>query len=272
MAQSKQPREESKPKRVLTFEKAITEPLTHWNRKYGLDVWEYSFLNDTCTHSTEMCRKICYGKNVWRNIRPRYEINHAESLKDDWTRRVISQIDRRKIKWIRIHTMGDFYSQAYFNKWVNIALMRPKTKILAYTRNWELDATLLPKNFALFYSVDPTTSHLNPTIPRIARLFNAPECITEYQHLEQIEGFGIGQALVCSSHCEVCRECWKGKQDVAFPARTSPRTKYNTERMPYVLTKDKSKRKYYKYTPLGAVPMTKEEIKQYESEKNGRKE
>lgn len=256
-----------KQKRVLTFDKAISEPLTHWNRKYGIDVWEYSFLNDTCTHSTEMCRRVCYSKNIWKNIRPRYEINLAESKKNDWVDRVVSQIDRRKIKWIRIHTMGDFYSQAYLDKWVQIAKQRPKVKILAYTRNWEIDASKAPKNFVIYYSIDPTTSNLNPTIHRIARLFNAPDGITEYKHGEQLDGYKLKPAFICSSHCENCRQCWSGKGDIAFPARTSARIKFNKERMPYVLTKDKSKRKYYKYTPNGDIPMTLAEIEAFETMK-----
>jgi len=221
--------------RVLTFEGAVDEPLCHSNRKYGLNIWEYAFTHETCTHATFLCRAYCYGKNIWRNILPRYARNIAESRKDGFVQRVVAQINRRGIQWIRIHEIGDFYDQAYFDKWIEIARQSPHTKIAAFTKNWEIDASKIPGNFIIYYSIDETTEHENPTIARRAIVFAPPSDKRIYDHAEPYGG--RANTIICSSRCEHCKQCWAGTSDLAFPRRAGPR-QFKDEKEPYILAKD----------------------------------
>ena len=224
--------ETEKPARVLTFDKATANPLTHWNRKYGLDIWAFALPTSTCDYSTKICRKACYSKNIWKNIRPRYLINLKGTFKHRFVRLVTDQIKAEDIETIRIHVTGDFYSQDYFDKWVEIARNCPQVKILAYTRNYDLDASNAPENLILYYSVDATTVKENPTIKLRAILFRAERGKKLYQHMEKFNG--RERTFVCSSRCEHCKACWSGKIDVAFPIRAG-RYQYKVEHEPHLL-------------------------------------
>jgi predicted transcriptional regulator len=227
-------------------EKVPYNILTHFNRKYGISIYNFSLPRVTCVGKTPICDKICYG-NVYAfrygNVIARYKHNLALTKRGKFVFLVVSQIRRRNIKHIRIHTIGDFYNQEYFDKWCEIARMCPETKILAYTRNWELDASHTPDNFIIYYSVDYSTKRFNPTISRLAITFKAPPDVTEYKHLEIIPG-----AKVCSSRCHFCKFCWTGSSNVAFPIAQGKRSyKPKAYHTPFQLSDDwtgkRSKRK-----------------------------
>jgi hypothetical protein len=110
------------------------------------------------------------------------------------------EILKHKIKRIRAHSSGDFFSQAYLNKWVKIAKRNPLERIVAYTRNWVINATGLPKNFNLFFSVDSSTRNINPTIKRMS--FMGHHCSS-----------GVYQ---CHKKCGECLYCYKQGGDVFF--------------------------------------------------------
>jgi hypothetical protein len=55
-------------------------------------------------------------------------------------------------KVIRIHVAGDFFSQAYFDAWLNVAYQRPEVIFYAYTKSvnfWVGRQTFIPDNFKL---------------------------------------------------------------------------------------------------------------------------
>jgi hypothetical protein len=55
-------------------------------------------------------------------------------------------------KIIRIHVSGDFFSQAYFDAWVSVAVAEPYKIFYAYTKSlpyWEKRIGKLPANFRL---------------------------------------------------------------------------------------------------------------------------
>lgn len=59
---------------------------------------------------------------------------------------------------VRVHVGGDFWSQAYFNAWMEVALSRPEVTFYAYTksiiywRGWLAANYVLPPNFKLVAS------------------------------------------------------------------------------------------------------------------------
>ena len=58
----------------------------------------------------------------------------------------------KRAKYIRIHVSGDFFSQRYFDAWINVAKQNPATLFYAYTKSlhyWTKRLGNIPDNFVL---------------------------------------------------------------------------------------------------------------------------
>ncbi len=84
-----------------------------------------------CCEAPDTCKRVCYAKRdqrytkVYSNRKENYEL----SLKDDFAQIMIDNIklvlheyENSDVKVVyRIHESGDFYSEEYLDKWVEIA-------------------------------------------------------------------------------------------------------------------------------------------------------
>jgi hypothetical protein len=64
---------------------------------------------------------------------------------------------------VRIHVSGDFFSQAYFDAWLEVARQRPNTRFYAYTKAlpyWVRRMGEIPANLVLTASIGGTHDHL----------------------------------------------------------------------------------------------------------------
>lgn len=186
--------------------------LSNSNEKLGTDIYNFNLSRNTCHYKTADCEKYCYARRGNFVFIEKYlQQNYYESLQDNFVERICGQIMFQQIKWVRIHASGDFYSQEYVDKWIQIAKRSPKTKFLAYTRNNEADFTHLPSNFVVYYSSDKSTEKGNKTLHLYA---NAISVNNKYKHMEKtIYGY------VCNSKCKDCKACWSGKINILFPIR-----------------------------------------------------
>ncbi len=84
---------------------------------------------------------------------------------------LVAEIHKRKIKTIRLHDTGDFYSQAYLNKWSRIASFCNDTFFYAYTKSLNL-------NFDDFLSL-PNTKIIQSFGGKLDKLIDKrkPHCI-----------------------------------------------------------------------------------------------
>ncbi|MGW8177247.1 MAG: GP88 family protein [bacterium] len=127
----------------------------------------------TCPGKTKFCKRFCYGQRNWyrtervkQGLWDRYFI----SLSPQFADRVIGEIKDKKIKLVRIHTVGDFYSVEYIKKWEKIArACAGSTKFYGYTRSWRVDELrphleYLMENFLVWLraSIDYTTHQQKP--------------------------------------------------------------------------------------------------------------
>jgi ferredoxin len=213
------------------------KPLSNHNRKYGPDVFHFTLPRSTCTEfATGACMKYCYGKSIWHNVRGRYEQNLEDSRDPGFVEAVIKQVHDQRIRWVRIHPVGDFYTTLYFEKWIEIAKACPKTRFLAYTRNWKIDADHAPPNLVLYFSMDRLTEKVNDSLKRFAFAFVPHLQEHQKEYFEHFEKHKRINARVCSNRCENCRACWFGKVDIAFPIITGgksfkpPGEKYHNPR------------------------------------------
>lgn len=188
--------------------------LTNYNNKLGTEIWAFSLPRSTCKYKTPDCDKYCYAKRgsfQFTSVKSALEKYYLETLEDDFVDRICAQIVLNRIKWVRIHPSGDFYSQEYVDKWIEIAKRSPKTKFLAYTRNSDADFSKRPSNFTVYNSIDKSTKETNKTIERRAIAFKTD---IPRLHMER-----VGGAFVCNDKCKYCKACWYGKFDIAFPIR-----------------------------------------------------
>ena len=175
----------------------------------------------TCPGASEWCKKYCYAKG-WPLAffnKNRYTTNLARSKKPDFAKtmihrmRIYATVSQIKYPPFRIHVSGDFYNEAYVNKWIRIVRTVPQIKFYAYTRSW-IRPELLPSleklrslpNMQLFASCDKT-------------MINPPEGwrIAWIEDDSRTEGLICPEQSGAKKNCADCKYCFMGKyNDVIF--------------------------------------------------------
>jgi hypothetical protein len=137
-------------------------------------------------------------------VEPARDRNLAATIEDDFALRVVAEIRKTRktpIQGVRIHGSGDFYDQAYLEKWFMVACMCSDIHFKANTRSWMLDYTGKPDNLILRYSIDMTTRH--DTIEVMKKKADA---------FAYIQGSEPKGTIVCSGHCgfdeDECSICY----------------------------------------------------------------
>jgi len=109
----------------------------------------------TCPNA-KTCIANCYarqGTYRFSNVAAKHEWNLEQALKDDFVQVMTQEIKKRKVKLLRIHSSGDFFSRAYADKWLQIMTNCPEVNFYAYTKSWDLfESIALPANFKLIQS------------------------------------------------------------------------------------------------------------------------
>lgn len=110
----------------------------------------------TCPAAAK-CIKGCYARNgfyVMPSVKAAQELRLALTLDAEFFIAIAdTEIRKRKIKRLRIHDSGDFYSAEYRDTWFKIMHLNPDTAFYAYTKNWPLfQGAKLPPNFTVIYS------------------------------------------------------------------------------------------------------------------------
>ena len=83
----------------------------------------------------------------WHNFDLLKEADNVESMVN-----LILESLPANAQVIRIHVGGDFFSQAYFDAWLKVAILRPEVIFYAYTKSvpfWVTRQTEIPANFKL---------------------------------------------------------------------------------------------------------------------------
>lgn len=126
------------------------------------------------------CLSLCYAKkgmyrfsNVERALSKRYE----SSKETDFVDRITTELKKVKTDkqiYVRIHDSGDFYSPAYFAKWLEIARLNPAVRFYAYTKSHSFirGNFNLPENFDLIFSLGSKNDELiNQETERHSKIF-----------------------------------------------------------------------------------------------------
>jgi len=223
--------------------------LQRGNSKLGPLIHTFSLpAFETCPGYTAACLSVCYAQRGFYAMPAVSETlrqAHAASKKRNFVKSVVQQIRKEKVRIVRLHPAGDFYSKAYIYKWQAIARRCGSTTFYGYTRAWRCNS-LLPAlialsrqhNVVLWWSTDCETDRLDGKPPQVKGVrttymqLHADDCVPAYADLvfrvkrDTICKYANGR-LVCPVEngytnwvykmtCSDCKICYRAK---AVPKR-----------------------------------------------------
>lgn len=165
----------------------------------------------TCTPS-EWCltgkngKPRCYalrGRMVLPNVVDSFERKLKASKQPEFVSDIVAEIKRMGLPYFRIHVSGDFYSEQYVNKWIQIAGMCPDVLFRTTTRRVDLirrlyDLNAMP-NVIVRESIDPS----------------APQPLTALPSASA--SVRLSDQFDCNSPCSKCgHTCWHKRVNVFF--------------------------------------------------------
>ena len=122
---------------------------------FGIPAYKSASGKLTCPMADE-CVKFCYAKKgayIWSNVQPAFEKRYQLSKTDDFIDAMNSEIKRKKPDYVRVHDSGDYYSKAYLQKWIQVAIHNPEVKFYSYTNMVDMILnTSLPDNYNIIFS------------------------------------------------------------------------------------------------------------------------
>ena len=193
--------------------------ITFGNKKMSIPLFDIPS-RITCPGKTPLCQKYCYAQKteqLFPNVLGKRVNNLALTKKKEFVDTIVMELEEVAfIPYVRIHGSGDFYSQAYLNKWVEIANRMPERTFLAFTKAFHLNYSKIPDNFKLYFSVwnDTDTSKIkNPDIRIAYTLIDFKWAIAK--GIDKF--FDLSNATKCSGHCDKCLVCFNNTGNVYFP-------------------------------------------------------
>jgi len=187
---------------------AIKYMLTNGNRELkadGIFTWSIPALaaklstgkNFLTCPSAGVCAQLCYARSGTYNF-SNVKAAHVRNLEltldnpQEWKTRVSEELKAKRYqnnKSVRIHDSGDFYSEAYFLLWLNIAIENPHVFFYAYTKEVAMvKKHQLPDNFVIIFSMGGTQDHLvDKENDRHADVFPTMDALLEAGYTDQEE-------------------------------------------------------------------------------------
>ena len=173
----------------------------------------------TCPYRTAHCESECYAikaEKAYPDCLPSRQKHFIESLENDFTIRMAYTIlkiaagTKKRNIIIRIHESGDFYNNAYAQKWLAIMALCSCDKrivFIAYTKSFPyFNKVNLPKNFAFRASI------WDDTKPEFIEMIKE----NNWNIYTAVEKFEKGDSFTrcrCSD-CATCKKCWHNYKDI----------------------------------------------------------
>ena len=142
---------------------------------FGIPAYKSATGKLTCPFAAE-CVKFCYaqkGAYSWSNVKPAFEKRYELTKTDDFVNEMNKEIAKKKPDYVRVHDSGDYYSKAYLDKWIEIAIHNPHVRFYSYTNSVEmLKAADLPDNYDIIFSDSgKQKDKININVDRHTRIF-----------------------------------------------------------------------------------------------------
>jgi hypothetical protein len=144
---------------------------------FGIPAYKSASGKLTCPMA-DACVKFCYAKKgayIWSNVQPAFEKRYQLSKTDKFVEAMNTEIRKKKPDYIRVHDSGDYYSRAYLQKWIQVAIHNPDVKFYSYTNMIDLMLnTSLPDNYDIIFSDSGKQKHLiNEKKHRHTKIFDS---------------------------------------------------------------------------------------------------
>ncbi len=179
---------------LLTQNSKIKKTSKHFGVKlmnFGIPAYKSASGKLTCPMADE-CVKFCYAKKgayIWSNVQPAFEKRYELSKTDKFIESMNDEIRRKKPDFVRVHDSGDYYSRAYLNKWIQIAIHNPHVKFYSYTNMVKLTKEVqLPDNYDIIYSDSGKQKHLiDAEQDRHTRIFSSTSDLIDSGYVDSSE-------------------------------------------------------------------------------------
>lgn len=138
---------------------------------------------------------------------PYREARYQASLANTFVTDIVNELTayRRSARTVRIHESGEFYSQAYVDKWLSIAKQLPSFTFYAFTKRIkEFDFTALMSlpNVMIIDSQMHAGLNYGPEAKLLPSVFTCPST--------------QGKAVVCGVSCRYCMSKTAQKNGIQF--------------------------------------------------------
>jgi hypothetical protein len=192
------------------------------NSKLGKDVLVFNLppggkkQGGTCK-PTAWCSKNCYamkGLHTYPSVTKANEKRKEWSKQKNFAELATSELKRTKKPYVRIHSSGDFYSEEYVQKWIEICKSCPEKKFLAFTKSHHLSTSLKVlarlKNVSLYESLDE--SRQRAKTPFLRAMLEGCDLASESAAKKRTR-----ETIKCPGECEPCEfKCWDRDKHVVF--------------------------------------------------------
>lgn len=167
------------------------------------------------------CSKYCYAKQAYKQYT---ETKKAwdKNLRvcsfdlDTFKHNMRDFLTIYKPRYFRLHSSGDFFSQAYLDAWFKVIREFPDITFLAYTKSYNnrsdhryLKFNNIPKNLKLYFSIEP-----NEKLPK-----EKPKTVKYTYMASDIRSKGLACPATLEGHtitCDKCLRCFNMNKNVVF--------------------------------------------------------
>lgn len=133
------------------------------------------------------CKTGCYalqGFFVMPVVKAAQEARLTLSQSAEFIDVIDAEIKRRKVKKLRIHDSGDFYTLTYLRYWIEIMRLNPEVQFYAYTKMVPMFKSYvcptLPANFTVIFSFGGKWDNfIDASVDRHSAVFESLEALTE---------------------------------------------------------------------------------------------
>ena len=176
---------------LLTQNSKIKKTSKHFGVKlmnFGIPAYKSASGKLTCPMA-DACVKFCYAKKgayIWSNVQPAFEARYQLSKTDKFVDAVNDEIRRKKPDFVRVHDSGDYYSKAYLNKWIAVAIHNPAVRFYSYTNMIDMiKKTELPENYDIIFSDSGKQKHLiNEKHDRHTKIFTSSSDLNDAGYVD----------------------------------------------------------------------------------------
>lgn len=141
---------------------------------------DFDFAGGNTCPGALACRSICYAKQGTYNfpaVKAARLSNLTASQGSSFVADMVASLRRRRsVNVVRIHDSGDFYSQAYYDAWCEIARAIPGKVFYAYTKALNLDLwSRRPDNLRIIQSLGGRWDNLVDLTRPHSRIFGTEQ-------------------------------------------------------------------------------------------------